>query len=134
MLLLGLLAVVYYLAYTESGLTVVAAALNRRLGPVTIQLRGVSGTLARGVHVERLVFDHRRVHIEVDDADGRLAILPLAWRTVRVPELHMGRLLVHALPRSGEAGGVDTAFPAAADAYRCRARRCAPLAAHYDQW
>ena len=102
MLLLGLLAVVYYLAYTESGLTVVAAALNRRLGQVTIQLRGVSGTLARGVHVERLVFDHRRVHIEVDDADGRLAILPLAWRTVRVPELHMGRLLVHALPRSGE--------------------------------
>jgi translocation and assembly module TamB len=101
--LLGLLlAVVYYLAYTESGLTVVASALNRRLGPVTIQLRGVSGTLARGVHVDQLVFDHRRVHIEVEDADGRLAILPLAWRTVRVPELHMGRLLVHALPRGDE--------------------------------
>src|ERR1700728_83784 len=101
-LLLGLLAPVYYLAYTESGMAVVASALNRRLGPVTIQLRGVSGTLARGVHVDLLVFDHRRVHIEVEDADGRLAILPLAWRTVRVPELHMGRLLVHALPRSGE--------------------------------
>jgi translocation and assembly module TamB len=101
--LLGLLlAVVYYLAYTESGLTVVASALNRRLGPVTIQLRGVSGTLARGVHVDQLVFDHRRVHIEVEDADGRLAILPLAWRTVRVPELHMGRLLVHALARGDE--------------------------------
>jgi len=102
-LLLGLpLAAVYYLAYTESGLAVVASALNRRLGPVTIQLRGVSGTLARGVHVDLLVFDHRRVHIEVEDADGRLAILPLAWRTVRVPVLHMGRLLVHALPRGGE--------------------------------
>jgi translocation and assembly module TamB len=101
-LLLGLLAPVYYLAYTESGLAVVASALNRRLGPVTIQLRGVSGTLARGVHVDLLVLDHRRVHIEVENADGRLAILPLAWRTVRVPELHMGRLLVHALPRTGE--------------------------------
>jgi translocation and assembly module TamB len=101
-LLLGLLAPVYYLAYTESGLAVVASALNRRLGPVTIQLRGVSGTLARGVHVDLFVLDHRRVHIEVEDADARLAILPLAWRTVRVPELHMGRLLVHALPRSGE--------------------------------
>jgi hypothetical protein len=85
-LLLGLLAPVYYLAYTESGMAVVASALNRRLGPVTIQLRGVSGTLARGVHVDLLVLDHRRVHIEVEDADGRLAILPLAWRTVRVPE------------------------------------------------
>ena len=133
-LLLGLLAVVYYLAYTQSGLTVVTAALNRRLGPVTIQLRGVSGTLARGVHVDQLVFDHRRVHIEVDDADGRLAILPLAWRTVRVPELHMGRLLVHALPRSGEPAAMETAFPAAADAHRCRARRCAALATHHHQW
>jgi translocation and assembly module TamB len=104
-LLLGLtLAAVYYLAYTQSGLAVVASALNRRLGPVTIQLRGVSGTLARGVHVDLLVFDHRRVHIEVEDADGRLAILPLAWRTVRVPELHLGRLLVHALPRTSELG------------------------------
>jgi hypothetical protein len=35
---------------------------------VQIQLRGVSGTLAHGVHVELLVIDHRRVHIEVEDA------------------------------------------------------------------
>jgi translocation and assembly module TamB len=103
LLLLALpLAALYYLAYTERGLAVVASHLNGRIGYVTIQLHGVSGTLAHGLHIDSLVIDHRRVHIEIDDAGGRLAILPLAWRTVRVPELHMGRLLVHALPRDGE--------------------------------
>jgi translocation and assembly module TamB len=101
-LLLALpLAALYYLAYTQSGLAVVASALNGRIGPVTIELHGVSGTLAHGIHVDRLVIDHRRVHIEVEDATGRLAILPLAWRTIRVPQIHTARLLVHALPRVG---------------------------------
>ncbi len=104
-LLLALpLAALYYLAYTQSGLAVVARALNGRLGPLQITLRGVSGTLAHGLHVDLVVIDHRRAHIEVEDASGRLAILPLAWRTIRVPQLHMGRLLVHALPRVGEVG------------------------------
>src|SRR5208282_2305200 len=98
-LLLLPLAALYYLAYTQSGLGVVAAHLNGRVGWLDIQLRGVSGTLAHGLHVDSLVIDHRRAHIEIDDLSGRLAILPLAWRTIRVPQLHMGRLLVHALPR-----------------------------------
>ena len=102
-LLLALpLAALYYLAYTEAGLAVVASHLNGRVGPLDIQLRGVSGTLAHGLHMDTLVVDHRRVHIEVEDASGRLAILPLAWRSIRVPQLHMGRLLVHALPRVGQ--------------------------------
>src|ERR1700692_1047652 len=104
-LLLALpLAALYYLAYTPSGLAVVASHLNGRIGAVNIQLRGVSGTLAHGLHVDALVIDHRRVHIEGDDASGRLAILPLAWRTIRVPQLHVGRLLVRALARDGDAG------------------------------
>src|SRR5580693_6957585 len=94
------LAAIYYLAYTESGLAVLAARLNGRVGPVTIELRGARGTLAYGVHVDRLVIDHRRVHIEIEDASGRLAILPLAWQSIRVPHAHAARLLIQALPRS----------------------------------
>src|ERR1700676_3344793 len=104
LLLLALpLGALYYLAYTQGGLAVVAAALNGRVGPLDIKLRGVSGTLAHGLHIDLLVVDHRRVHIEVEDASGRLSILPLAWRRVRIPQLHMGRLLVHALPRVSDA-------------------------------
>ena len=98
------LAALYYLAYTQSGLAVVARALNGRVGPLQIRCAACSGTLARGLHVQLLLIDHRRVHIEIEDASARLAILPLAWRTIRVPQLHMGQLLVHALPRVGEVG------------------------------
>ncbi len=92
------LGALYYLAFTEGGLQLIATALNGRLGPVTIALHGVSGTLARGVHVDLLVIDHRRAHIEVEDGSGKLAIVPLAWQTIRVPEAHARRVLVHVLP------------------------------------
>jgi translocation and assembly module TamB len=92
------LAGLYYLAFTEGGLQTAATLLNGRLGPVNIQLQGVTGTLAYGLHVDRLIIDHRRAHIEIEDATGKLAIVPLAWQTIRVPEVHIARLLVHALP------------------------------------
>ena len=88
-----------YLAYTPAGLKVVAHALNRQLGPVRLQIFGARGTLAHAAHVDRLVIDHRRVHIEIENADGQMAILPLAWRTISIPHLHVERLLVHVLDR-----------------------------------
>jgi translocation and assembly module TamB len=92
------LAALYYLAYTPQGLRFIASQLTGRIGPVQIEVQGVSGTLAYGAHLDRLVLDHRRVHIEIEDASARLAILPLAWQLIRVPEAHAARLLVHALP------------------------------------
>jgi translocation and assembly module TamB len=98
-LLLAVLALgaVDYLAYTPGGLRVVAKALNRRIGPVTLHIEGASGTLAYGLHLDLLVIDHRRVHLEIENASGQLAILPLAWRTI-VPTVHAQRLLIHVLP------------------------------------
>jgi autotransporter translocation and assembly factor TamB len=85
-LLLALpLGALYYLTCTDAGLRTLAAALSRRLGPVTLEIRGVSGALASGAHIERIVVDHRRVRIEAQAADLRLAVLPLAWQTLRVP-------------------------------------------------
>ncbi len=100
--LLLALALLYFLAYTPQGLNLVAAQFNGRVGPVQIQLQGASGTLAYGAHIDRLVVDHRRVHIEIDDISGRIAILPLAWQLIRVPELRAAHLLIHALPNTGE--------------------------------
>jgi translocation and assembly module TamB len=98
--LLLALAALYFLAYTPRGLLLIATQLTGRVGPVQIQVQGVSGTLAYGAHVDRLVVDHRRVHIEIEDASARLSILPLAWQLIRVPEAHAARLLVHVLPES----------------------------------
>jgi translocation and assembly module TamB len=94
------LAALYFLAYTPRGLKIIVAQFNGQLGPVRIQIQGASGTLARGLHVEHLVIDHRRVHIELERLDGRVSVLPLAWQTVRVPDLHAVHLLIHALPDS----------------------------------
>ncbi|HEY5020735.1 MAG TPA: hypothetical protein VII17_06925, partial [Steroidobacteraceae bacterium] len=68
--LLLALGMLYFLAYTPSGLQIVATQFNGRIGPAQIQLQGASGTLARGAHIDKLVLDHRRVHIEIDDISG----------------------------------------------------------------
>jgi translocation and assembly module TamB len=88
----------YYLGWTEGGLQVVAGRLNGRWGPVTIQISGARGTLAGGAHLDRLVIDHRRVHIEIENASGRLAILPLAWQTIHARNVRTERLSIHVLP------------------------------------
>jgi translocation and assembly module TamB len=54
------------------------------------------------LHVDRLVIDHRRVHIEIEDATGRLAILPLAWQTIHTHDVHAARLLIHVLPHEDD--------------------------------
>jgi translocation and assembly module TamB len=99
-LLLAVLALgaVDYLAYTPGGLKVVSRELNRRIGPVTLHIEGATGTLAYGLHVDRLIIDHRRVHIEIQNATGKLAIPPLFWRTIDVPQVHAEQLLIRVLP------------------------------------
>jgi translocation and assembly module TamB len=100
-LALGLaLAALYFLAYTPRGLAIIVHQFHGHLGPLSVEIRGASGTLARGLHIDHLVIDHRRAHIELDDVDARVSVLPLAWQTVRVPRLHAAHLLLHALPET----------------------------------
>ena len=95
------LGLLYGLAYTSRGLAIIAQKLNGHLGAgpgaVTIVIQGASGTLARGFHVDHLVIDHRRAHIELDDVSGHISVLPLAWQTIRVPQLRAAHMLIHAL-------------------------------------
>jgi hypothetical protein len=61
LLLLALpLGALYYLTCTDAGLRTLASHLSRRLGPVTLDIRGVSGALASGAHIDHIVVDHRR--------------------------------------------------------------------------
>ncbi len=89
----------YYVGWTSGGLQRLVTLSNRRLGHVTLQISGARGTLHGGVHIDRLVLDHPRVHIVATNLDGRVALLPLLWQTIRVARLEIADLQVHVLPR-----------------------------------
>jgi translocation and assembly module TamB len=98
-LLVASLAALYYIGWTEAGFQTLSAQLSRRIGTVTLQLRGPRGTLAGGAHLDSFVLDHRRAHIESSGIDLRLAILPLFWGTIRAESVNIAQLQVRVLPR-----------------------------------
>ena len=100
---------IYYLGWTESGLQRLVSLANRRLGPVTLSLAGARGTLHGGVHFDRVEVDHQRVQVIANRVDGRVALLPLLWQTIRVTRLDIGDVLVHVLPHQSHPG--DTWVP-----------------------
>jgi translocation and assembly module TamB len=106
LLLLALpLGALYFLTCTDAGLRTLASALSRRLGPVTLEIRGVSGNLVGGARIERVIVEHRRARVQADGARLRLAVLPLAWQRLRVPSAAFDAVEIDVRPRSNEAGG-----------------------------
>lgn len=93
----------YWLGWTESGLQFLATKLSRRIGPVEMRFEGARGTIANGLHMDRFVLDHRRVHIEADDINLSAAMLQLFALNIRVnPDAHAARLLIRVLPNPDE--------------------------------
>ncbi|HUG71921.1 MAG TPA: translocation/assembly module TamB domain-containing protein [Steroidobacteraceae bacterium] len=86
-LLLGLLgvvllvptAVLYWVATTESGLRFVVQRLDV-VGPVTLTIDEVSGTLTDGVRIGALRVQHRLSDTRIEEAEGRVQLLPLLLR------------------------------------------------------
>ena len=97
-LLLLVAGAIYYVGWTPGGLQRLVSLSSRRLGHVTLQISGASGTLHGGVHIDRLVVDHPRVHIVATNLDGRVALLPLLWQTIRVSRLQIAGVQIHVLP------------------------------------
>jgi translocation and assembly module TamB len=106
LLALGLLVAgsIYYVGWTSSGLQRLVSLTNRRIGPVTLEITGARGTLHGGVHADRVVVDHQRVHIVAQQVDGRVALLPLLWQTIRVRHLTVADVSIHVLPHHAQGG------------------------------
>ncbi len=96
LLLVG--ALIYYAGWTESGFRNLAALASRRLGPVTLQIKGTRGTLHGGLHVDSFTLDHHRVHISATNIEGRVALLPLLWQSIKVRSCHIESVQVKVLP------------------------------------
>ena len=93
------LGALYTLTCTETGLRTLADTLSRRLGPVTLEIRGVSGNLAGGARIEHVVVEHRRVRVQARAVRVRLAVLPLAWQRLRVRHADIGSALIQVRAR-----------------------------------
>ena len=98
LIVLGLLALVssgtvFVVATTEWGLQAVATRLGK-LGPVTLKVAGVSGTLYRGAHIQSLDIEHERVHLHFTGIEGRVRLAPLLWTTISVSAISVETALI----------------------------------------
>ena len=88
-------ALLYFLAFTESGLQFVVARIPERIGKIErVRIEGAQGTLAGGFRVARLELRQERVALRIEGASGRLRMLPLLWQSiapedVRVEVVHL---------------------------------------------
>jgi translocation and assembly module TamB len=70
--------------FTSDGLQFVIRHIPQQLGPVRLTLTGVSGTVSRGLTIQRVEIEHELVHITVTGIEGRVALRPLVLQTIRV--------------------------------------------------
>ena len=94
------LVALYYAAYTEEGLALILSRLPHRIANSNITIEGARGTLAHGVHVDRLDIDHERVHLRFDQIEGRIRLVPLILQTISSPELKVRSVLVEVRRRT----------------------------------
>ena len=83
-LIVAPLTLLWAALYTESGAQFVVRHLPRHLGPVDLDITGLSGTVAHGLHVERVEIDHELVHLTFTNIAGQVRLAPLLLQSIRV--------------------------------------------------
>ena len=86
--------------YTSAGLQFVVRHLPQQLGPVRLEIAGVSGTVAGGLHVERVEIDQEPVRLTFEGIDGRLAPAPLLLQTIRATHVRVRTALIQVRQRT----------------------------------
>jgi translocation and assembly module TamB len=84
-LILAPLLIGWSVLYTTAGAQFVVRHLPRHMAGITLDIVGLTGTVADGLHVERVEIDHELVHLKFTDIAGRAALAPLLLQTIRVP-------------------------------------------------
>ena len=87
-------AVVYYVVFTESGFQFIVRHIPHRFGDTTLDIVNPTGSIAHGIHVDRVVVDHHLVNVRVENIGGHVKLLPLLWQTINSPDGYLGRVTV----------------------------------------
>jgi translocation and assembly module TamB len=86
--------------YTTAGAQFIVRHLPQHLGPVRLTITGISGTVATGLHVERVEIEHDLVHLKFEAIEGRVALAPLMLQTIRVSSGSVGSALIEVKRRT----------------------------------
>ncbi|MGH8322174.1 MAG: translocation/assembly module TamB domain-containing protein [Steroidobacteraceae bacterium] len=87
-------AVVYYVVFTESGFQFIVSHIPHRIAGTTLDIVNPTGSVAQGIHVDRVEVDHRLVHVSVNNIQGRVKLLPLLWQTIHSQNAYIGSVTV----------------------------------------
>ena len=86
--------------YTEAGVSLVARELPYRLAGIELSIRGIHGSLAHGLRIERLEVHQRRVHLTFSDIRLDLDLAPALLQTLHARNLEIGNLHIEVLHRT----------------------------------
>ena len=87
-------AAVYYIIFTESGFQFIVRHIPHRFGDTTLEIVNPTGSVASGIHVDRVVVDHHLVNVRVENISGHVKLLPLLWQTIHSPDAYIGKVTV----------------------------------------
>jgi translocation and assembly module TamB len=86
--------VVYYVVFTENGFKFIVSRIPHRFGTTTLEIVNPTGSVAAGIHVDRVVVDHHLVTVRVENIGGRVKLLPLLWQTIDTHNAFIGSVSV----------------------------------------
>ena len=88
-------AVVYYVVFTESGLQFIVRHIPHRFGNTTLEVVNPTGSIAHGIHVDRVVVDHHLVNVRVENLQAATSnCCRSCGRPFTRPTRYMGRVTV----------------------------------------
>lgn len=87
-------AAVYYVIFTQSGFQFIVRHIPHRFGDTTLEIDNPTGSVASGIHVDKVVVDHNLVNVRVENIGGHVKLLPLLWQTINSPDAYIGKVTV----------------------------------------
>src|SRR5246127_2429916 len=103
-------AAIYYVIFTESGFQFILARIPHRFGDTTLEIVNPTGSVARGIRVERVVVDHHLANVRVENIQGHVKLLPLLWQTIHSPDAYIGKVTVTVKRRTRPPGHGEPLF------------------------
>jgi translocation and assembly module TamB len=102
--------IVYYVVFTESGFRFIVSRIPHRFGTTTLEIVNPTGTVARGIHVDRVEVDHHLANVRVENIGGRVKLLPLLWQTIDSTDAFIGKVTVTVKRRTRPPGPGEPLF------------------------